>query len=473
MQPHSSKDISNASEAVQPTLSWNALPVEILSIIFDYVSASFPAQDYDPDAVNADYTESEIALKKAFLTLALVCRRWHAATQPYLLRVLCIRFTGRSPKGLLDVLQWLDTQLFLCVSGRRLRLIMADAPVESSDESAEKSGVVVSSGCDPSLVHTLLLCFHNVRAVELVHLVFDRTQLIAYASTITAGHTSGAAPIDLDTLVLAYGRYEPLSADTVQLCTAWFGTVSNFAVLWDPYAGLDHRAMLESLPARLAICTLMIDTPVHKGVGERLCRSPMFGEQCTLRTLHARFAPSIFDSLDSLVRPAARVLEELDLDFTPWLTVPRIQRGRFPATARFPFLYRILSEAPIVDLSALPRLRELTVRLSLMYEAWDIVHRIIDTLIPRPQTDGDGRGLPPLRYVTLAPQAPASELYDPAHEAQFARVSAVLADVPTLERCTLDLRAVRNAPDRLEHYKAWFNEHMAELHRKGILHFVV
>lgn len=105
-----------------------------------------------------------------------------------------------------------------------------------------------------------------------------------------------------------------------------------------------------------------------------------------------------------------------------------------------------------------------------MYETWDIVHRIIDTLIPHPQTDGDGRGLPPLRYVTLMLHG---KMNDPTLGLRFASVSAVLAGVPTLERCTLELRAVGNASERLEQLKAWFREHMAELHGKGILHFVV
>ncbi|KAI0343047.1 hypothetical protein BDW22DRAFT_1227511 [Trametopsis cervina] len=99
-----------------------------------------------------------------------------------------------------------------------------------------------------------------------------------------------------------------------------------------------------------------------------------------------------------------------------------------------------------------------------------MVHCIVDTLLPRPQSGEDGRRMPPLRYVTLALHG---EMNDPKLELRFAHISAVLAGVPTLERCTLDLRAVRNAPDRLEHYKAWFNEHIAELHGKGILHFVV
>lgn len=109
-------------------------------------------------------------------------------------------------------------------------------------------------------------------------------------------------------------------------------------------------------------------------------------------------------------------------------------------------------------------------QLSLTHEGWPVVNRIIDTLLPRPQRGAYRRGLPPLRYVTLVPHG---EINGPAHELRFARVSAVFAIVPTLERCTLDLRKVRNAPGRLEQHKAWLREHMAELHAKGVLHFVV
>ncbi|KAI0343043.1 hypothetical protein BDW22DRAFT_1356609 [Trametopsis cervina] len=326
----------------------NVLPFEILSMIFDSVSQPLSVQVYNP--TKADYTESEVAYKKCFLPLALVCRHWHVAASPYLNRILSIRFipgltaeTGAGPKGLLEVLHWLDTQLSLPGSVRRLRLIMADAPVESSDEPVlsesdqlnallgvnlgankpvEISDEQVLGGCDPSLVHTLLRRFPNVQAVELFNLIFDHKQVVAHASTITTAHTDNFTPIDLDTLVLAYSAQRPLSANVVQLCTAWFGSVSRFTVRSDSKRALIPGATLETLPARLATRTLTIDIPVHKDVMERLRRSPTFGDQGTLRTLHVKIGMTIVDSLDSLnlvVRPAANVLKELHLDFTPWV----------------------------------------------------------------------------------------------------------------------------------------------------------
>ncbi|KAI0343041.1 hypothetical protein BDW22DRAFT_1483926 [Trametopsis cervina] len=128
---------------------------------------------------------------------------------------------------------------------------------------------------------------------------------------------------------------------------------------------------------------------------------------------------------------------------------------------------------PVLTLSKLHCLRELTVQFAVNYPCLNIVLVTIGSLLPRPRTHDGGEvehGLPPLRYVTLAPYG---ELSVARRQLQFARVSAVLAGVPTLEKCTLDLRATTTASVRLEKHKAWFREHMAELHWKGVLDFMV
>ncbi|KAI0343068.1 hypothetical protein BDW22DRAFT_1356633 [Trametopsis cervina] len=475
MQPHSSKDMSKTSEIMQPPLLWNALPFDILYIVFDCVSESFPKyypfKDYYKDFTSQDYTEDEVAIKQCFLAFSLVCRRWHVATQPYLLRVLSIRFEMSSTvdtvtrrRGLLDILQWLDSHPLLPGPVRHLRLIMDDMPVESpenssdgsvwsSDESIESSDEPVWRGCDPNLVHTLLR-FHDVRAVDLINLVFDSVQLTAHVSTITTAHADTAAPIDLDTLTIAYPTAQLPDVDVLQLSTAWFGSVSTLVMRARLPAGLVCYSMLENLPARLAARTIVIGTPIHPGVGKRLHCSPTFGNQGTLRALHVKFV-SYWNIPWSLIRPASHLLEELHLDFTQCFEPQR-------ATDIFP-------PELFIDLCALPRLRELTVQLLLTDLAWDILHRIILSL---QQFDDDREHqLPPLRCVTLVPHGEMDN-HIPWVGLRSTWVSAMLAGVPTLERCTLDLRAVRCAPDRFEQHKAWFREHMAKLHRKGLLHFV-
>lgn len=291
---------------IQPPMLRNALPFDILCIVFDCVNESFQVTSYPKGNLIGGYTQSEVALKRCFFAFSLVCQSWYAAAQPYLLRTLSIRFrasptaeTATRSRGLLDVLQWLDTHPDLPAAVRHLRLIMDDSR---------------SSGCDPTLLHTLLR-FHNVRAVEFFDLVIDRAQLEAHASMITTAHV---APINLDTLLLAYSAYRSLSANVVQLCIAWFGSVSTLIVRGKSKADLiGGSAVLESLPARLAARTLTVDIPAHSGVGERLHHSPTFGDQGTLRVLCARFAPCV---RDPFVHPAANTLEELHLDFTPWLT---------------------------------------------------------------------------------------------------------------------------------------------------------
>ncbi|KAI0343044.1 hypothetical protein BDW22DRAFT_1227445 [Trametopsis cervina] len=458
------------------------LPFDILSIIFDYLAPSFPAQEYNPNLDRAGYTESEVTFRKCFLPLALVCRHWHIAAYPYLNRILSIRFRQRpgltpetetetgvvGPKGLLDILQWLDTQPFLPASVRRLRLIMVNEPVESSDKSAESLDKPLSSGCDPSLVHILLRRFHGVRAIELSNLVFDNEQVLAHASTIITGHAD-VAPMNLNVLVLAYDAQRPLSAHTVQLCTAWFGSVSTFIVRGDSKAGLIGGAVLEGLPARLAARTLTIDAPIHEGVRERLHCSPTFGDQGTLRVLHPRLALHSYDPLGTFMRPAVHVLEELHLDFTPWLPL-RLILTEYPLDPA-PFSYKrvmnIACSEPVVHLGEMHRLRELTIQLPVLHECFAIVQRIISTLVLRPQTHDDNKyEFPPLRCVTLVLHGVWTIL---VHQYWFMRVSAVLAGVPTLERCTLDLRASGSR----EEDKVWFIQFMAELHERGLLHFVV
>ncbi|KAI0343055.1 hypothetical protein BDW22DRAFT_1227679 [Trametopsis cervina] len=466
--PPSLQNMSKPLEAVQPPMLWNAPPFEILYIIFDFLAPPLPAQVYNPGNNKADYTESEVAFERCFPPLALVCRHWYAAVHPYLNRFLSVRFrpdltaeTGIDadivgPWHLSIVLRWLDSRPYLLASVRRLRLIM--------DNEAYQCG------CDPSLVYALLHRFPNVRAVELFDVGFDRAQLAAYASTMTTTHI---APIDLDTLLLAYGGYRPINPDVVQLCTAWFGSVSALIMRRNTRATTIVGIAIDNLPARLAARTLTIDLPITEGVMGYLRRLPMFGDQGTLRMLHVTIALSAIDSLNSLnsvLRLAANVLEELHLDFTAWLDSPYNQ---FYVSHYHPTVlnHRNPSLWPDVDLGVLPRLRELTIRLSLSDESRTVVHRTIDTLLPRPQTDEDGRGPPPLRYVTLALQA--YSLTNPAHQLWFARVSAVLEGVPTLERCTLDLRAMGKTFYMPKDHKAWFNKHMVELHRKGILQFVV
>ncbi|KAI0343051.1 hypothetical protein BDW22DRAFT_1428495 [Trametopsis cervina] len=472
---------------------WNAPPFEILSMIFNYLTLPFPVQVDNPNNTRADYTESEVAFKKRFLPLTLVCRHWHAAAYPYLNRILSIRFrpddltaeteteTGIvRPWPLSSVLRRLDERPFLPASVRRLRLIMSDKPEEKDDDdSPESPEESVSSGCDPTLLHALLVRFSNVRAIELVNLGFDRAQLAAYASTGTTAHI---APINLDALLLThtehqpltvYTEHQPLAVDTVQLCIAWFGSVSSLVVRSNVAVKLTSGgAVLQRLPARLparlAARTLTVDAPAHNSVGWRLHHSPTFGDQGTLRALHVRFAATSSDFIDHFVQPGENIVEELHLDFTVWLTVYREIMVRALITGRP--LPTTLNTEPRMDLGALPRLRELTVRFTLAYDGWTIVPRIINTLLLRPQSGKDGHPPPPLRHVTLAPQVDG-KIDD--SELGFARMSAMLAGVPTLERCTLDLREVDDASERLEQHKAWFNEQMSELHAKGILHFVV
>ncbi|KAI0343050.1 hypothetical protein BDW22DRAFT_1356615 [Trametopsis cervina] len=444
------------------------LPPETLGTIFDYVAQPFPDEAYNFD--RADYTESELAFKRCFLALALVCRDWYDVAYPYLNRILSIRFrpglTARNRvglKGLPDILHWVDTQL-PPASVRRLRLIMTDQPVESDDKSDESSNKSVESsdelvlrGCDPSLVLALLRRFRNVHTIELFNLVFDHKQAVAHASTITAEHV----PISLNTLVLACAKHQLLPADVVQLCTAWFGTVSAFIVRDDSEASLIGGRALESLPARLAAHTLTVNIPGHKGVMDRLRHSPTFGNTPTLRVLHAMFLTFLHNNIDTFVKPAASVLEELHLDFTSVI----FSRPANPAHA-------IAAHLSLVAMNLRPLLclRELTVQLA-SKRHWFAVLHIIGTL-SHPQAGVDGRGLPPLRCVTLVPQVLRGEEGITAYNREFARVSTVLAGVPTLERCTLNLRKVHNASDMLEHHKAWFNEHMAELHRRDLLRFV-
>ncbi|KAI0343046.1 hypothetical protein BDW22DRAFT_1227501 [Trametopsis cervina] len=467
MQPPSLKNMSKPLEAVQPPMLWNALPFEILSMIFNYLAPPSPVQVYKPDNNKALYTESEVAFERCFPPLALVCRHWYAAVHPYLNRFLSVRFrpdlpaeTGIDadivgPWHLSIVLRWLDSRPYLLASVRRLRLIM--------DNEACRCG------CDPSLVYALLHRFPNVRAVELFDVGFDRPQLAAYASTITTTHI---APIDLDTLLLTYGGYWPILSDAVQMCTAWFGSVSALIVRRNSFPSEPFGTAIENLPVRLAARTLTIDLPILEGVMMYLRRLSSFGDQGTLRILHVKIPLSAIISLISLnlVLPlTANVLEELHLDFNFTVYQP-FNLFNFFAYSEAISDYDKRSLWPHVDLGVLPRLRELTIQLSLLNGGRTAVHRIINTLLPRAQPDEDGRGPPPLRYVTLAPRE--YEMMDPAHKLWFARVSAVLAGVLTLERCTLDLREVRNVSDGLEHSKAWFKEHMAELHGKGILHFV-
>ncbi|KAI0343048.1 hypothetical protein BDW22DRAFT_1227500 [Trametopsis cervina] len=154
--------------------------------------------------------------------------------------------------------------------------------------------------CDPGLVHTILLRFRNIRAVELHNLLFNSARLAAHASMITTAHI---APIDLDTLLLSYSTYRPLSADAVQLCTAWFGSVSTFIVRGDSKARLIGGAVLENLPARLTARNLTLGIPAHQGIRDRLHRSPTFGDQGTMRALHVTFAERVLTHSSLLCSP--------------------------------------------------------------------------------------------------------------------------------------------------------------------------
>lgn len=308
MRIYASGDTSKPSEVPL----WNILHFDILSTIFECVARSFPVQEYDQSATLHEYTESEVALKQCFLALTLVCQSWHAAAQPYLLRVLSIRISA-SPtaesttdsKGILDILQWLDlAQPLLPTCVRHLRLIMADIPEESE-----------SDGCDPGLLHALLRRFRGVRTVELLDLLFDSEQLTTYASTLAVARTEA---IDLDTLILTYG----FEGETALLCMTWFGRVSRLSIRNDSYLSTPGSAdgTLDHLPARLAARSLVIDTDyLPMSVRECLHRSPTFGSQGTLRAFRFMLSPDPVEFINTeapFMHPASQILEELELDLT-------------------------------------------------------------------------------------------------------------------------------------------------------------
>lgn len=440
------------SEAAQPSPLWNVLPFDILYIIFDSVaqSFSFPAIKYSRWTARNGYTTNEADLKECFLTFSLVCRYWHTAAQPYLHKVLSLQFEasptadpGTNHKGLLDILQWLDTQPLLPAAVRQLRLTMVQNP--------RKPGL---SGCDPSLLHTLLRRFHHVRTVELYDPIFDSMQLAAHASALAvacAEEREAAAPIDLDTLMLTYGP----RGQTALLCFAWFGSVSKLVICSNAHSRRNVPdtldAALDCLPARLAARALVLESAVSAEVRECLHRSPTFGHEGTLHALHVRLSSLSEATLGAYLRPAPRELEELHLDLTPW---------------------HLRSAEVTVAFGELPRLRELKVLFWLKdpsgIAGWDVVHAILNTLLLRPQchnVDDREHGLPPLRRVILVLHGGLSDVE------HFARVSAVLAGVPTLERCTLDCQTVFDDLGTVDRRKAWFRKHMSELHARGALRF--
>ncbi|KAI0343056.1 hypothetical protein BDW22DRAFT_1356618 [Trametopsis cervina] len=437
MRLRSLKDADAASR-------WTELPFDISSIIFDHVVASFPVQNYDADTTRAEYTESETALKQCFLAFALVCHPWHAAAMPYFLRVLSFRF-GASPsarsRGLSDILQWLDTQPRLPTAVRHLRLVMAEP---------------TSNGCDPALLHTLLRRFPNMRAFELFNAVFDSAQLAAHISMLTTAHTDAFAPIDVDTLTIVYGVRRPPDADAAQLCVAWFGRVSTFVVRALPRSGWTMRVSgaLDRLPARLAACTLVLDIySVPAGVAACLHRSPTFEPRTgTLRTLRIALTPFSQATLGALVRPAAHTLEALHLDLTSYFA------RRLPRT--------VVDIDIDLDLDDL-RTRELTLQFPLMHDTseaaacWTVVQAVIDALRLR--------GVRRVTLVLHDDSGVEPTLAYLGHGPRLARIDALLAGVPTLERCTLDLRAVLDAFGVLAQRKAWFRNHMAGLDARGLL----
>ncbi|KAI0343045.1 hypothetical protein BDW22DRAFT_1483929 [Trametopsis cervina] len=454
MRTHASGNTSKSSEVPL----WNTLHFDILSPIFECVAQSFPVQEYDQSATLHEYTESEVALKQCFLALTLVCQFWHAAAQPYLLRVLSIRISA-SPtaesttdsKGLLDILQWLDlAQPLLPTCVRHLRLIMADIPEESE-----------SDGCDPALLHALLRRFRGVRTVELLDLLFDSEQLTTYASTLAAAHTEA---IDLDTLILTYG----FEGETALLCMTWFGRVSRLSIRNDSYPSTPGSAdsTLDHLPARLAARSLVIDTDyLPMSVRECLHRSPTFGSQGTLRAFRFMVSASPVEFIHTeapFMHPASQILEELELDLTIFsLDV---------ADSTY-------SEGGI-DLSEMLRLRALTLRVSLLGDtlpAWAAVYTFIGALCPPPPSHVNGPSTAAsvcgVQCVTLALHNEYGLPYR-KYGAQFAQVDTALAGVPTIEQCTLDLRNFRNGSGTLEECKTWLRDHMAGLHARGVLRFV-
>lgn len=140
------------------------------------------------------------------------------------------------------------------------------------------------------------------------------------------------------------------------------------------------------------------------------------------------------------------------------------------------FVFAVDSEGGI-DLSEMPRLRALTLRVSLLGDtlpAWAAVYTFIGALCPHPShvngppTTADVCGV---RCVTLALHNEYGLPYR-KYGAQFAQVDAALAGVPTIGQCTLDLRNFRNKSGTLEECKAWLRDHMTGLHARGVLRFV-
>lgn len=314
------------------------------------------------------------------------------------------------------------------------------------------------NGCDPSLLHTLLRRFHHVRTIELFDPIFDSVQLAAHASALAvtcAEEGEAAAPIDLDTLILTHGP----RSQTPLVCFAWFGSVSKLVIRSNAHSrrNVPVHGVLDCLPARLAARALVLESAVSAEVRECLHRSPTFGHEGTLRALHVRLSSLSEATLGAYLRPTSHMLEELHLDLTPWRT------GSTEVAA---------------TLGELPRLRELTMQFWMKDSVfggaggWDAVHAVMDTLLLRPQSRDivdTEHGLLPLRCVTLVLHGGLSVS---VHGLQFARISAVLAGVPTLERCTLDLQEVFDESGALDQRRAWFGKHMAELHTRGALRFV-
>ncbi|KAI0343057.1 hypothetical protein BDW22DRAFT_1356620 [Trametopsis cervina] len=430
---------------IRSSKNTSELPFDIIRIVFDHVVQSFPVQKYDTNHARNEYTKSEVALKQCFLAFSLVCRHWHVAAQPYAHRVFSIRFgrdTAASTPGLLDILRWLDTQPLLPPAVRHLRLIMVMNKTPWEPELGR---------CDPDLFYALLHRFPRLRTLELFDLVFDSAQLAAHVSKLTTAHVDTVAPIDLDTLLLAYGARRPLSA---KLCVAWFGTVSTLLVRGSSALGLLVDAVLESFPAQLVAGA---ESPILKGVGE----------------LHAPGLTSANNSLGEFVRPAVRVLEELHLDLAPSLS---------PGCGTTPFNelqcmivpqweLLLLQFGPHIDLGEMSCLRELVLGFPLLGTCWPVVLPIVDDLLSRRRAHVDDKDkMPPLRRVTLAPRGSLSVV---EHGLEFAHISAVLAGVPTLERCTVDLRAILHGFSALQEQKLWFRKCLVELHEKGVLRFVV
>ena len=303
------------------------IPLDIVHVIFGHIASSFDGDVYDPVVIGRSrgelYSPGEVALKRCFAHLSLVCQSWNALANRRMNHLLVIKMLYVTLDPLLE---WLYAHPLLPPLVHHLRLVTSD---EDPHWSLQTEQGPLAGYLTASKLRRVLTCFPQLRVLELVDVLFEPEFLTPSSGTNQIAEEvimpDTCSPLTLDHFAFYDTGKFCSNAQSIKSSLSWLGNVGSIliAITSDQRGWAIPSYYIEGLiegPGKnllhIASTTSVILTARDIPLNPSQCLSSSTFKTCLPKKIYVHAAA--FNGLEicDFLRPVAPGIDELCLDLT-------------------------------------------------------------------------------------------------------------------------------------------------------------